>query len=132
MKIFVTKNRVPDAIALLQNHFDVEVWTNTEPPSPAILAKKASESEGILSEIDNIIDHKILASKTLKIVANRAVGMDNIDIPEATKQGVFVSNTPGILHDSCADFTMGLILCLRFRIKSASFWVICGLACIFS
>ena len=75
------------------------------------MVRKAAECEGILTEIDNIVDREVLgASTTLRVVANRAVGMDNVDIPEATRRGVLVSNTPGVLQDSCADFTFALIL----------------------
>lgn len=110
MKVFVTRNRVPDAIALLREHVDVDVWEEDAPPSPSVMVQKAGECEGILTEIDNIVDRKVLASTALMVVANRAVGVDNVDIPEATGRGIVVSNTPGVLHDSCADFTFALIL----------------------
>ena len=101
---------MPDAIALLEKHFDVEVWDEDSPPSPSVLVRKATECEGILTEIDNIVDRTVLASTALRVVANRAVGMDNVDIAEATGRGIVVSNTPGVLIDSCADFTFALLL----------------------
>lgn len=110
MKVFVTRNQVPDAIALLREHVDVDVWEEDAPPSPSVMVQKAGECEGILTEIDNIVDREVLASTALMVVANRAVGVDNVDIPEATGRGIVVSNTPGVLHDSCADFTFALIL----------------------
>lgn len=110
MKIFVTRDRVPEAIALLQDRFEVDVWEADSPPPPQVLVRKAAECDALLTEIDNIVDREVLASPRLRVVANRAVGMDNVDIPEATRRGILLSNTPGVLTDSCADFTFALIL----------------------
>ncbi|MCH7626632.1 MAG: D-glycerate dehydrogenase [Chloroflexi bacterium] len=117
-KVFVTRRHiVPDAIAFLEQHFDVDVWEERDAPSKEILRQKAAECEGFLTEITDIVDRKFLdAATALKVVANRAVGMDNIDIPEATRHGVLVSNTPGVLHESCADFALGLMLSLARNI----------------
>lgn len=110
MKIFVTRDRVPEAIALLRERFEVDVWEEDSPPPPQVLVGKAAECDALLTEIDNIVDLEVLASPRLRVVANRAVGMDNVDIPEATRRGILLSNTPGVLTDSCADFTFALIL----------------------
>ena len=75
------------------------------------MLQKARESDGLITEITDLVDRELLdQAPRLKVVANRAVGMDNIDIGEATLHGVLVSNTPGVLHESCADFTLGLML----------------------
>ncbi len=110
MKVFVTRDRVPEAIALLRERFEVDVWEEDSPPPPQVLVRRAAECDALLTEIDNIVDREVLASGTLRVVANRAVGMDNVDIPEATRRGILLSNTPGVLTDSCADFTFALIL----------------------
>ena len=110
MKVFVTRDRVPEAIALLRERFEVDVWEEDSPPPPQVLVRKAAECDALLTEIDNIVDREILASPRLRVVANRAVGMDNVDIPEATRRGILLSNTPGVLTNSCADFTFALIL----------------------
>ena len=110
-KVFVTRRRVPEAIALLEKHFDVEVWEEKTPPPRAVVLAQVAASQGILTELDDIIDGEVLRSSTaLKVVANRAVGLDNVDVAEATRRGIAVSNTPGVLHESCADFTFALIL----------------------
>lgn len=59
----------------------------------------------------------------LKLIANRAVGFDNIDIPEATKRGILVTNTPGVLDAATADLTLSLILCAARRICEAERFV---------
>ena len=106
----MTRDRVPEAIALLRERFEADVWEEDSPPPPQVLVRKAAECDAILTEIDNIVDREVLASPRLRVVANRAVGMDNVDIPEATRRGILLSNTPGVLTNSCADFTFALIL----------------------
>ena len=116
-RVFVTRRRVPDAIALLEEHFDVEVWGESTPPPRPVMLQKVTECEGVLTEIDDIIDKEVLSAATrLKVVANRAVGMDNVDVEHATRCGVAVCNTPGVLHESCADFTFALILAAARRV----------------
>ncbi len=112
-KVFVTRRRVPDAIALLEQHFEVEVWGETSPPPREVVLEKVNKVQGMLTEVDDIVDEEVLSTaKALKIVANRAVGLDNIDLGSATRHRVLISNTPGVLHESCADFTFALILAL--------------------
>ena len=119
-KVYVTRRRIPDAIALLEKHFDVEVWEETSPPPRDVLLKALAECRGILTEVDDIMDREALAAgTTLKIVSNRAIGLDNIDLPEATRRGIAVGNTPGVLHESCADFTFALILAAARRVAFA-------------
>ena len=117
-KIFVTRSHiVPDAITFLQSRFDVEVWQENTPPPRALMLEKARECAALLTEVTDVIDAELLdGATTLKVVANRAVGLDNIDIPAATRNGILIGNTPGVLHESCADFTLGLILSLARNI----------------
>lgn len=117
-KVFVTRAHIiPDAIEYLRERLDVEVWEQNSPPPKSLLMQKANECDAFLTEVTDIIDEQVLnAASTLKVVANRAVGLDNIDIPAATRSGVLVCNTPGVLHESCADFTMGLMLSLARNI----------------
>lgn len=117
-KVFITRAHIiPEAIEYLRDRLDVEVWEQNAPPPKSLLMQKANECDAFLTEVTDIIDEQILnAASTLKAVANRAVGLDNIDIPAATRNGVLVCNTPGVLHESCADFTMGLMLSLARNI----------------
>ena len=116
-KVFVTRRRVPDAIAFLEDRFDVEVWEENTPPPRSVVLQKVTECHGMLTEADDVIDEEVLeAATTLKVVANRAVGTDNFDIPAATKSGIALTNTPGVLQESCADFTFALILAAARRV----------------
>ena len=117
-KIFITRSHIiPEAITYLEGIYDVEVWQRNEPPPRALMLEKAQECDALLTEVTDIIDAELLDSATkLKVVANRAVGLDNIDIPAATRNGILIGNTPGVLHESCADFTFGMILSLARNI----------------
>ena len=119
-KVFVTRRRVPEAIDLLGQHFDLEAWEPNSPPPPDVLLEKAAQSDALLTEADDKVHAGLLeAAPSLKVVANRGVGVDNIDIPAATRCGVLVGNTPGILQESCADFTFGLMIAAARRIVHA-------------
>ncbi len=110
-KVFVTRRRIPAAIESLEKHFEVDVWEQSSPPPKDVVIEKVQSCHGMFTEADDQIDEEIMnAATTLKVIANRAVGMDNIDVAAATKNGIVVSNTPGVLHESCADFTFGLML----------------------
>ena len=101
----------PKIEAYLSEHCDVIVrQSNITPPHDEVM-KMASECDGFLPEGIDIIDAELLDSATrLKVIGNRAVGTDNVDIPAATRNGVLLTNTPGILQDACADMTFALLL----------------------
>ena len=117
-KVFITRSHIiPEAIAYLDGIYDIEVWQQNEPPPRALMLEKAQECDALLTEVTDIIDAELLdQAANLKVVANRAVGLDNIDIPAATRNGILIGNTPGVLHESCADFTFGLMLSLARNI----------------
>lgn len=117
-KIYITRSHIiPEAIAYLDGIYDIEVWQQNSPPPRDLMLEKAQECDAMLTEVTDIIDAELLDRATnLKVVANRAVGLDNIDIPAATRNGILIGNTPGVLHESCADFTFGLILALARNI----------------
>lgn len=118
-KVFVTRPHIiTDAIERLKEHFDVEVWQERSAPPRDVMLQKAGDFDGMVTEVTEQIDKEFLdRAKRLKVVANRGVGLDNINIDEATKHGVLISNTPGVLHESCADFTLGLMLSLARNIS---------------
>ena len=117
-KIYITRSHIiPEAIAYLDGIYAIEVWQQNSPPPRELLQEKARECDALLTEVTDIVDAELLDQATnLKVVANRAVGLDNIDIPAATRNGILIGNTPGVLHESCADFTFGLILSLARNI----------------
>ena len=120
LRVFVTRRRVPEAVSLLESRFDVEVWPERTPPPREELLKRLAYCEAIVTEIDDVVDEAALRSApNLRVVANRAVGLDNVDVGAATRLGVLVSNTPGVLQESCADFAFAMILALARNVPYA-------------
>jgi glyoxylate reductase len=124
-KILVTQ-KVPAAVyPLLEAIGDVErndeegaIWSHEE------LLRRAPGHDYIFSLLTDTIDAHFLeacaaATPRLRMVANMAVGYDNIDLDTATRLGVAVSNTPGVLSDTTADLAFGLLLALARRIPEA-------------
>jgi lactate dehydrogenase-like 2-hydroxyacid dehydrogenase len=88
------------------------------PPGPEDLRSAVAAAEGLLSLVTDRIDAAVLdaAGSGLRIVANVAVGYDNVDLAGARARGVVVTNTPGVLDGATADLTMGLVLAAARRI----------------
>ncbi|MXY42499.1 MAG: D-glycerate dehydrogenase, partial [Dehalococcoidia bacterium] len=104
-KVWLMRNyHDPQIEAYLSEHCEVIVrQSNVTPPHEEIF-KMAAECDGFLPEGIDIIDAEVLNNASrLKIIADRSVGTDNVDIPVATRNGVLLTNTPGILQDACAD-----------------------------
>ncbi len=109
LRVFVTVDIGKDALARLQaSGFDVEVHPAIEPPTyEELTAKVASGVHGLLTTIRDRIDEPLLAlgaARGLRIVAQIAVGYDNIDVGSATRHGIPVANTPEVLSDATAEF----------------------------
>ena len=110
-KIFITRN-IPDVgIKLLKNIFDVDIYRSRRPISREELKAKISDVSGLLCLVTDRIDAEIMdAAPRLKIISNHAVGYDNVDVPEATRRGIAVTNTPGVLTEATADLAWALLL----------------------
>lgn len=80
----------------------------------------ASESQAMVTYLSDVVDREIIeAGKCLKIIANYGAGYNNIDATYASQKGIWVSNTPGVLHETTADLTWALILGVARRIIEA-------------
>ena len=102
----------------LAEHFDVEYWTGNErPPRPEVL-KRVAGKDALICLLTEKIDRELLdaAGPNLRIVANVAVGYDNIDVPACTERNVAVTNTPGVLDETTADFTWTLLMAVARRL----------------
>ena len=111
-KVWLMRNyHDPKIEAFLSEHCDVIVrQSNVTPPHEEVV-KMAAECDAFLPEGIDPIDAEVLDNASrLKIIADRSVGTDNVDIPAATRNGVLLTNTPGILQDACADMTFALLL----------------------
>ncbi|SRR5579871_408962 len=112
MKIFITR-LIPEAgIKILKNAgIEFDQWSERRDVPQDDLIKICQRYEGLISVGQDNIDKKFLnACKHLKVIAQMAVGYDNIDIPEATKLKIPIGNTPGVLSSATADTAFLLML----------------------
>ncbi|MEE8337718.1 MAG: D-glycerate dehydrogenase [Dehalococcoidia bacterium] len=111
-RVFVTRV-LPGSAPLdrLRAAADVDVWEPDHPPPAEELAARAASCDGLLSMLTERVDGALLdRCPGLRVVANMAVGYDNIDVPAATERGVLVTNTPGVLTETTADLAFALLL----------------------
>ncbi|MEM4481260.1 MAG: glyoxylate reductase [Desulfurococcaceae archaeon] len=126
-KLFISRELWEDVIERLSMYYDVEVWNKYQSPPYEKLVEKAKEVDAILSLLSDKIDCNLLSSATnLRIVSQLAVGYDNIDVSCATRLGIYVTNTPGVLTDATAELTWALILAVARRIVEADYFVRSG------
>ncbi|MCE4604760.1 MAG: D-glycerate dehydrogenase [Aeropyrum sp.] len=123
-KLFMTREVFPEVVRRLEAHFDVEVWDKYQPPKYDVLMSKAAEVDALYTLLTDRIDCDLIrSSPRLRIVAQMAVGYDNIDVGCATEHGVYITNTPGVLTEATAEFTWALILAAARRIVEADHFV---------
>ncbi|MCE4611017.1 MAG: D-glycerate dehydrogenase [Desulfurococcales archaeon] len=124
-RLFMTRKVFDEVIDRLREKFEVEVWDRYQPPPYEVLLEEALKSDALYTLLTDKIDCSLLekASPRLRIVAQMAVGYDNIDVECATKYGVYVTNTPGVLTDAVAELTWALILAVTKRIVEADVFV---------
>lgn len=116
-KVFVTREIAADALAELRRQARVDVWPHPIPPPYAELRRRIREVDGALTMVTDRIDAALLAaSPRLRVVSNLAVGVDNIDLDAATRAGVAIGHTPGVLTEATADLAFALMLAAARRV----------------
>jgi glyoxylate reductase len=119
-KVLVTHRLLPEAIVYLREHVDLEIGTQEPFLEKNELLKQVEDKEGILPLLTASIDRDVMdAAPLLKIIANCAVGYDNVDIEYAREKGIMVTNTPGVLTETTADLSWALILAVARKIPQA-------------
>ena len=116
-RVFVTRQLPGDAIDRLRREAEVDLWTEDSPPPREQLLRAVEEVDGLLCLLTDTIDAPLLAAASrLRVVSIMAAGYDNIDVEAATQRSVIVTNTPGVLTETTADFTFALLLAAARRI----------------
>jgi len=114
-------------LRIIKEKFDAEVWPDYAPPPKKVIIEKAARADALATLLSDKIDSEVFdAAPKLKIVAQMAVGFDNIDIPEATKRGICVTNTPGVLTETTADFAWTLLMAVARRVVEGDKYVRTG------
>lgn len=119
MSRVVVTGRVPEpALEKLRAMHEVDAWEGSESISRQELLRRVAGADAIVSLLTERIDAELLdaAGPQLKVVANVAVGYDNIDVPACTERGIIATNTPGVLTEATADIAFGLILMATRRL----------------
>jgi glyoxylate reductase len=126
-RIYVTRELPERGLNMIKKYFDAEVWPEYAPPPKETIIEKAKNVDALASLLSDKIDAEVFnAAPKLKIVSQLAVGFDNIDIPEATKRGIYVTNTPEVLTDTTADFAWALLMAVARRVAEADKYVRTG------
>ena len=123
-RVYVTRQIFPDALDLIEKTAELEVWVDDEPPTPEQLREVLADADGALINVMDRIDTALLdAAPKLRVLSQVAVGLDNIDIPGATKRGILVGYTPGVLAKATADLAFALLLAAARRVVESDKWV---------
>ena len=126
-KVLVTREVFDETLAYLAEHCEVESNQADMPFDPERLAQRLKDKDGVACCLTDPIDAKLLARcPQLKVVANIAVGYNNIDLAACTARGVMVTNTPGVLDDSTADLAFALILATARRLTEVGSYIRAG------
>ncbi|KON86472.1 2-ketogluconate reductase [Sporosarcina globispora] len=123
--VFISRKLPEDAIAMLKEKYTVEMWDKEDVPVPYdVLLQETRKADAILTMLSEPVNEEVLkAGEKLKIVANMAVGYDNVDVETAKRLGITVTNTPDVLNDSTADLTFALVLAAARRMVEAAEFV---------
>src|SRR5579884_3242850 len=117
MRAYITRQLPEEALQIARSSAEIEVWQGELPPPREVLLEKAADSDGLLCLLTDRIDAELLDhAPKLRVVSNMAVGFDNIDVAACTARGIPVSNTPGVLTDTTADFAFALLMAAARRI----------------
>jgi glyoxylate reductase len=123
-RVFVTRQLLPEVLALIAESAEMEVWPDEYPPTPEALQQKLADKDGVLSNIMDRMDGPTMdAAPNLKVISQLAVGLDNVDLAEATRRGILVGNTPGVLARATADLAFALLMCAARRVSESERWV---------
>jgi len=118
-RVFVTRPILDEGLAVLRDAgCEVDVWQDDLPPSRADLLARVRGASGVLALLTERIDAGVMdaAGPGLRVVSVHAVGVDNVDVAEATRRGIVVTNTPDVLTETTADFAFALLMAAARRI----------------
>jgi len=126
-KILVTRAVFPEIVAALSQRYTVEHNPEDRPWPPEELARRLQGKHGAMATVMDKFDEPLLAQcPDLRVIANIAVGYNNVDVAACTKRGIRVTNTPGVLDDTTADLTWALLMAAARRVSEGDAYVRAG------
>lgn len=125
--IYITRKIPKIGIDILSNYCEITIHEGEEPPSKEDIIHNIRGKDGLLCMLTDKIDADIIkASPKIKVISSFSVGLDHIDIDEATKRGIYVTYTPGALTDDTADLAFSLMVSTARRISEGDRFVRSG------
>jgi glyoxylate reductase len=116
-KVLVTSKLPSAALGVLFEKFEVDYRDESSPMPHAELLERVKAADGLICQLTNTIGRDVMdAGQKLRVVANVAVGYNNVDVAYAKQRGIMVTNTPDVLTEATADLTLGLILGIMRRL----------------
>ena len=127
-KVYLTRKIASEALDMIKEVAEMKLWTGELVIPYETLLEQVKDIDGLLCLLNDKVDAPIMdAAPRLKVISNSAVGYDNIDIAEATKRGILVGNTPGVLSETTADFAFALLMAAARRVAEADKYTRSGL-----
>ena len=125
--VLVTKRIYPEAIDLLRQHAEVD-YENSDDGLPAeeLLRRLQGKQAAVTQLTDKFTPEVLERLNGIRVIANVAVGFDNINVPAATRRGILVTNTPDVLTDTTADFAFALLMAAARRVVEGHHFVHSG------
>jgi glyoxylate reductase len=122
--VLVTKRIYPEAVEYLKEHCTVDDVGNDNGLTSEELKVRLRGKQGVVAQLTDRFSAEVIDSlEGVKIIANVAVGFDNLDVPAATRKGILVTNTPDVLTETTADFAFALLLAAARRVVEGHAYV---------
>jgi D-3-phosphoglycerate dehydrogenase len=119
-RVLVTRHVYPEALELLGGDVDVTYHDSRDGMTRAEFTAAVADKHALLCQLTDRIDAALLdAASEMRIIANVAVGYDNIDVAAASRRGILVTNTPDVLTQSTADLAFALLMATARRLTEA-------------
>jgi glyoxylate reductase len=124
-RVLITKRIYPEAVQFLQPLCEVDYEDADSGLDTSALVLRSAGCTALVTQLTDNLNAEVIArlSSSVKILAQVAVGYDNIDVPAATRRGILVTNTPGVLTETTADFAWALLMAAARRIPEAHAFV---------
>jgi glyoxylate reductase len=125
--VFISNILPSEARALIPGDWSVDYHDSDTPLPKGELIRRLAGKDGLICQIITTVDEEVLASTpTLKVVANVAVGYNNIDVAAARRRGIVITNTPDVLTETTADFAWALLMAAARRVVEADHYARSG------
>jgi glyoxylate reductase len=121
-RVYITRKIPEEALSIINEACEARMWEEEDVPVPRwILEDEISKVDGVYCLLTETIDEALLnKAPKLRVISNMAVGYNNIDIAAATKKGIMVTNTPGVLTETTADLTFALLMATARRMEEGA------------